>query len=130
MTPTRILLALMLAAAAVLVSCGNKAENAAKEHACWVDTPGIQPPGECNPAPTHASMTVYFDKKGVPHIIDRTPRILRPVNGECPVCGTMHEPYRIPIGPYSWQKESSRRVDCAHCNTVFRQWAEGKEPKQ
>ncbi len=53
----------------------------------------------------------------------------RPRNGECPVCGTMAEKYDVPIGPYSWQIES-RRIDCAHCNTVFRQWAEGREPKR
>lgn len=53
----------------------------------------------------------------------------RPRNGECPVCGTMAEKYDVPIGPYSWQIES-RRIDCAHCNTTFRQWAEGKEPRR
>lgn len=53
----------------------------------------------------------------------------RPRNGECPVCGTMAEKYDVPIGPYSWRIES-RRIDCAHCNTTFRQWAKGKEPKR
>lgn len=53
----------------------------------------------------------------------------RSANGQCPVCGTMAEPYVVPIGPYSWQIES-RRIDCARCNATFRQWAEGKEPKR
>jgi len=80
------------------------------------------------------------------------PRIPRPKNGQCPVCGTMAKPYVIPTGPTICDaigaqaifpngnlrqsvKECnvrllSRRIDCAHCNTTFRQWADGKEPKR
>ena len=70
----------------------------------------------------------------------RPPRIPRPKNGECPVCGTMAPKlfFDLPesgvygcstdglicIGP-----DESRRIDCEHCGCTFRQWAEGKEPK-
>lgn len=58
----------------------------------------------------------------------------RPKNGECPVCGTMAQPYHEGAGStqeafYPWVKYS-RLTICEHCNTVFRQWAEGKEPKR
>jgi len=58
----------------------------------------------------------------------------RPLNGECPVCGTMAKPYHEGTGStqeafYPWAKYS-RLTICEHCNTVFRQWAEGKEPKR
>lgn len=75
----------------------------------------------------------------------------RPRNGQCPQCGTMAKPYVIPTGPTICDaigaqaifpngnlrqsvKECnvrllSRRIDCVFCNTTFRQWAEGKEPK-
>lgn len=72
----------------------------------------------------------------------KVPRIPRPRNGQCPVCGTMAPAFSwgkgIPanqhfadeagfnFGPSKgWQI----RI-CAHCNTAFRQWAEGKEPKR
>lgn len=54
----------------------------------------------------------------------------RPKNGECPECGEVAEPYRIEIGPYSWQLDPSRRIDCEYCGNTFRQWAEGKEPRR
>lgn len=58
----------------------------------------------------------------------------RPRNGECPVCGTMAKPYHEGSSStqdayYPWP--GSRRLTiCAHCNTTFRQWAEGMEPKR
>ncbi len=58
----------------------------------------------------------------------------RPRNGECPVCGTIAQPYHEGSGStqdayYPWP--GSRRLTiCSHCNTTFRQWAEGKEPKR
>lgn len=77
------------------------------------------------------------------------PRIPRPKNGECPVCGTMHEEFRVPVpvGPSACLQhvddpdrrrrceelerwEEVRMVACLHCNNIFRQWAEGREPKQ
>lgn len=57
-------------------------------------------------------------------------KIRRPKNGQCPICLTMAEPYSIAIGPYSWQQDPSRRIDCDYCGCTFRQWAEGKEPKR
>lgn len=76
-------------------------------------------------------------------------RIPRPKNGECPVCGTLAKPFRvsIPVGPSTclqyndephhkaqceaWERwDEVRMVACAHCNNVFRQWAQGKEPKR
>lgn len=76
----------------------------------------------------------------------------RPRNGQCPVCGTMAKPYKPDLKEYSGMclpctspngvcfsnclpyteddLPTSRRIDCAHCNTTFRQWAEGKEPKR
>lgn len=83
--------------------------------------------------------------------VKRTPRIPRPRNGECPVCGTMAvEPYKPDIREYSGMclpcteatchsicrpfteadLPKSRRIDCHHCGCTFRQWAEGKEPKR
>lgn len=58
----------------------------------------------------------------------------RPRNGQCPVCGTMARPYHEGSGStqdayYPWP--GSRRLTiCEHCNIVFRQWAEVKEPKR
>jgi len=83
-------------------------------------------------------------------------RISRPKNGECPVCGTMAKPYKPDLSIYAgackpcfvkpglWENNclsictpfteadlpKQQRIDCAHCNTTFRQWAEGKEPKR
>jgi len=82
----------------------------------------------------------------------------RPRNGQCPVCGTMAQPFTMaakieaslrdacdwlagdqPIDVERVKKcrdknrslvPPFRRIDCAHCNTTFRQWAEGKEPKR
>lgn len=75
----------------------------------------------------------------------------RPRNGQCPVCGTMAPAFKpnpadykgcAPCPPDSnvclsvcrpWSDAdmpTSRRTDCDHCNTTFRQWAEGKEPKR
>jgi len=73
-------------------------------------------------------------------------------NGQCPVCGTTAKPYKPDLKEYSGMclpctslsgacfsnclpfteddLPKSRRIDCAHCNTTFRQWAEGKEPKR
>jgi len=60
----------------------------------------------------------------------------RPRNGQCPVCGTMAKPFTMSTCPQGQTcpvtedyRPASRRIDCAHCNTTFRQWAEGKEPK-
>lgn len=81
------------------------------------------------------------------------PRIPRPRNGECPLCGTMAKPlnYRAdvqllpeckkPSTPdekavceiavdIMTKRSPSRRVDCEHCGCTFRQWAEGMEPKR
>lgn len=65
-------------------------------------------------------------------IIKIVPRIPRPKNGECPVCGTMAKPYHVSTGDehFNMGLTNSRRIDCEHCNTTFRQWAEGKEPKR
>lgn len=81
-------------------------------------------------------------------------RIPRPRNGECPIpgCGWKAEPYKPDLKAYSGMCRpcdspsgvcfsncvpyteadlpTSRRIDCAHCNTTFRQWADGKEPKK
>lgn len=57
-------------------------------------------------------------------------RIPRPKNGQCPVCGTMYEPFRIEIIPHTYENPPTRRVDCDYCGCTFRQWAEGKEPKR
>jgi len=61
----------------------------------------------------------------------------RPKNGQCPVCGTVAEPFTMSTCPQGQMcpvtedyRSASRRIDCAHCNTTFRQWAEGKEPKR
>lgn len=56
----------------------------------------------------------------------------RPKNGECPVCGTMAKPYHVSTGDehFNMGLTNFRRIDCEHCNTTFRQWAEGKEPKR
>lgn len=43
----------------------------------------------------------------------------KPKNNECPVCGTMAEPYKQ--GPYM---PNSQRIDCAYCNATFKQFAE------
>lgn len=60
----------------------------------------------------------------------------RPRNGECPGCGTMAQPYSA-VALHAErgfirdnEAPTSRRIDCAHCNATFRQWAEGKEPKR
>ncbi len=85
----------------------------------------------------------------------RKGRNYKPVNGQCPVCGTMAEPYTPSLSdpPYNDMKcgpspgdsntslsictpvtesilPTSRRIDCAHCNNTFRQWAGGREPKR
>ena len=56
----------------------------------------------------------------------------RPRNGECPVCGTMAQPYHVSTGDehFNMGLTNFRRIDCEHCNTTFRQWAEGKGPKK
>lgn len=60
----------------------------------------------------------------------------RPLNGQCPMCGMMAEPFAMSTCPQGQMcpvtedyRSASRRIDCAHCNNTFRQWAEGKEPK-
>ncbi len=66
------------------------------------------------------------------------PRIPRPKNGECPVCGTMAPQFHTATCPegemclvtQDMNISASRRIDCAHCSTTFRQWAEGREPKR
>lgn len=64
----------------------------------------------------------------------------RPLNGQCPQCGTMAEKYIY--GASSTQEafypgdafgsmgrsNDSRLVTCHFCRNVFSQWAEGKEP--
>jgi hypothetical protein len=110
MTHTRILLALALVAAAVLV---------------WR-------------APAQTAGCASSDPRVCEQIARPVPRIPRPRNGQCPVCGTQAQPYRVRTCPdgetcpvLSGDYLSAfRRVDCEHCNTVFRQWAEGKEPKR
>ncbi len=102
MTRTRILLALALVAAAVLVFGQRKASD---------------------PAERRALMERIFAEEL------SNPRIPRPRNGQCPVCGTMAQPYRMRTCPEDEictpDRDSfnqvSRRVDCAHCNTTFRQ---------
>lgn len=58
----------------------------------------------------------------------------QPKNGQCPVCGTMARPYHEECRHWAMDNKTtcwqSRRIDCAYCNTTFRQWAEGKEPKR
>lgn len=60
------------------------------------------------------------------------PRIGRPKNGECPVCGTMAKLFTKPYaGGFRYTDGTIyRRIDCDHCGCAFRQWAEGKEPKR
>lgn len=74
---------------------------------------------------------------------ERIPRIPKPKNGECPVCGVRAERWIAPVGPsrcLSMEKgttyeelcrlsESVRMVACRHCNNIFRQFVE-KEPKR
>lgn len=80
-------------------------------------------PPECYPIP-------QCDENGM----RCAPHIPRPKNGECPVCGTMAQPYHEGSSStqdayYPWP--GSRRLTiCEHCNATFRQWAEGKEPKR
>lgn len=62
-------------------------------------------------------------------------RIARPRNGHCPVCGHVAKPYSAVAldaerGLVVDQSMRVRRVDCEHCGNTFRQWAEGREPKQ
>lgn len=94
------------------------------------------------PSMLAAQQEITVECKGMDcKVTKAVPRIPRPRNGECPVCGTMAPKlffdlpesgvYRcstdglICIGP-----DESRRIDCHHCGCTFRQWAEGKEPKQ
>lgn len=108
MTTTRILLALALVAAAVLVYG--------------------QQPGRWNNHGTPGKPHLEVRPVCFAHLSDDcfVPRIPRPRNGQCPVCGTMAKPVPPDIAPFL----KSRHVACEHCNTVFRQWAEGKEPKR
>lgn len=67
-------------------------------------------------------------------IVKRTPRIPRPRNGECPLCGTMAKPYSEGFGStqdaYYDGSKFGRLAICDHCGCTFRQWAQGKEPKR
>lgn len=83
--------------------------------------------------------------KGAYLRFDRNPLVGKPRNGECPVCGTMAEPFKpermtvwrdncAPQPPTSlvgcigggWVDgtPTSRRIDCAHCGNTFKQEAE------
>ncbi len=75
------------------------------------------------------SVTLKRDKFDKVRVVAVHPRHPRPKNGQCPMCGMLAKPYVIELGPYSWQFDPSRRIDCIFCNNTFRQWAEGKEPK-
>ncbi len=123
MTRTHILLALALAAVAVLVF-GQKATIPDKCANLDLNHPV---PAECNAGYCGS----YGDGlsacgKVTVHLIPR------PKNGQCPVCGAMAKPYYVTKGEehFNMGMANSRRVDCAYCNATFRQWAEGKEPKQ
>ena len=65
-------------------------------------------------------------------IVKRTPRIPRPRNGECPVCGTMAKPYHVSKGEehFNMGATNSRRGDCEYCGCTFCQWAVKQEPKR
>lgn len=74
---------------------------------------------------------------------ERIPRIPKPKNGECPLCGVQAERWIAPVGPSAcldeepgtihaeicWSSETVRMVACQHCNNIFRQFVE-KEPKR